>query len=122
MNTHANHSQPHPRAQIVRVSDAGQEISKQGARQSGKEDADAWSGLAARTRNLFLTKQGVETGPLPVMLHVKACTGCAPAGARVALGEEGAGKTFPVAVMGRLLKNALRCAARALFAGCPHFR
>jgi len=40
-----------------------------------KDDADAWAGLSGRTRNLFLTKQGVETGALPVMLHVKACTG-----------------------------------------------
>jgi hypothetical protein len=62
-------------SQILRVSDAGQELSAQGSRQMGKDEADGWSGLSARTRNLFLTKQGVETGPLPVLLHVKACTG-----------------------------------------------
>ncbi|KIY96312.1 5'-3' exoribonuclease 1 [Monoraphidium neglectum] len=62
-------------AQIVRVSDKSQDLSATGARQMPKEEADNWANLSSRTRNVFLTKQGVETGPLPVMLHVKACTG-----------------------------------------------
>lgn len=62
-------------AQIVGVSDAGAELTARGRRDFGRDDADAWSALAARTRNLFLTKQGVETGALPVLLHVKACKG-----------------------------------------------
>lgn len=62
-------------AVIASVSDAEASLDAGGRRPHSKDDADAWSSLAARTRNMFLTKQGIETGPLPVLLHVKACKG-----------------------------------------------
>lgn len=57
------------------MSDKEQSLGIQGLHKFSPEEAGNMSSLAARTRNLFLTKMGLETGPIPVMLHVRPCVG-----------------------------------------------
>ena len=60
---------------MVSVSDAKQEVTITGVKPKDSQEAGDWSHLAGRTKNLFLTKMGLDVGNMPVLLHVRACTG-----------------------------------------------
>lgn len=60
--------------QIVAVSDARQRVGVDGTAAHAPDAAARWSGLAGTTKNTFLTKMGVDVGPLPVLLDVRVCT------------------------------------------------
>lgn len=61
--------------QIVGVSDARQRISVEGISQHTPEAASKWQMVAGQTKNMFLTKSGIDIGPLPIVLDVRVCTG-----------------------------------------------
>eukprot|EP00878_Enallax_costatus_P044517 GHUV01053171.1.p1 GENE.GHUV01053171.1~~GHUV01053171.1.p1 ORF type:complete len:158 (-),score=24.21 GHUV01053171.1:253-726(-) len=66
---------PHSTLQIMAVSDARQRISVEGITQHTPEAASKWQMIAGQTKNMFLTKSGIDIGPLPIMLDVRVCTG-----------------------------------------------
>lgn len=57
------------------VSDSRQRITVQGISQHTPEEASKWQMVAGQTKNMFLTKSGIDIGPLPIMLDVRVCTG-----------------------------------------------
>jgi len=61
--------------QIMAVSDARQRMSVEGVAQHSPEAAGKWQMVAGQTKNMFLTKMGIDIGPLPYMLDVRVCTG-----------------------------------------------
>lgn len=64
-----------PHLQIVAVSDSKQRISVGGVTQHSPEEAGKWQMTAGQTKNTFMTKMGIDIGPLPIMLDVRVCTG-----------------------------------------------
>jgi hypothetical protein len=61
--------------QIVAVSDSRQRISVSGIEQHSSEAAAKWQATAGQTKNAFMTKMGIDIGPLPIMLDVRVCSG-----------------------------------------------
>jgi len=61
--------------QIMAVSDARQRMTVEGVAQHSSEEAAKWQMVAGQTKNMFLTKMGIDIGPLPFMLDVRVCTG-----------------------------------------------
>lgn len=57
------------------VSDATSAVTPGGVQPHDREEAGQWQALVGRTKNLFLTKMGLEVGSVPVLLQLRACTG-----------------------------------------------
>ncbi|WIA37566.1 hypothetical protein OEZ86_014473 [Tetradesmus obliquus] len=62
-------------AEIVAVSDAKQRISVSGIEPHSSEGAAKWLSTAGATKNAFMSKMGIDIGPLPILLDVRVCSG-----------------------------------------------
>lgn len=57
------------------MSDSKQRVGLSGTAQHTPDEAARWQAAAGQTKNAFLTKNGIDIGPLPIMLDVRVCTG-----------------------------------------------